>query len=256
MNLEILYFIVTLLATTVGAIAGIGGGIIIKPALDAMGNYDVSTIGVLSAITVLSMATVSTAKYIKSGVKMDMNIIILSIGAVIGGIIGKVSFSLFADTVSDGIAKVVQASILVLLLIFVFFRKYYPHFKVEHRSVIAFAGFFMGAMSSFLGIGGGPINIVIICIIFSSCVKDAAVYSIFVIFFSQLASVISTAISPGFYTYELKVLMFMIPAAIIGGFAGAHFNRKFSKHFSETIFNILMVSILALNLYNIVVYLL
>lgn len=254
--MEILYFIVTLLATTVGAIAGIGGGIIIKPALDAMGTYDVSTIGVISSITVLSMATVSTAKYIKSGMKMDIKIIILSIGAVSGGILGKFTFEIFAGAVSDGIAKVIQAGILAMLLIFVFFRKYYPHFKVENRIVIAFAGLFMGAISSFLGIGGGPINIVIICMIFSSCVKDAAVYSIFVIFFSQLASVISTAVSPGLYTYELKVLLFMIPAAVIGGFAGAHFNRKFSKRFSETVFNILMVSILALNVYNIVAYLL
>jgi len=254
--LELLYFIITLLATTAGAISGFGGGIIIKPALDAMRTYDALTIGAISSITVLSMATVSTAKYIKSGMKMDIKIIILSIGAVIGGVLGKFTFELFAGAVSDGIAKVVQASILALLLIFVFFRKYYPHFKVENKILIASAGLFMGAISSFLGIGGGPINIVIICIIFSSCVKDAAVYSIFVIFFSQLASVISTAISPGLGAYDLKVLLFMIPAAVIGGFAGAHLNRKFSKHFSEIVFNTLMVSILALNVYNIVVYLL
>ena len=48
-------FLVCFLASVVGAICGIGGGVIIKPVLDAFGIMDVATISFLSGCTVLSM---------------------------------------------------------------------------------------------------------------------------------------------------------------------------------------------------------
>lgn len=62
--MTIIYFAISLLASIVGAICGVGGGIIIKPALDAMGTLDVSAINFLSACTVLSMSVVSVVKSI------------------------------------------------------------------------------------------------------------------------------------------------------------------------------------------------
>ena len=37
-------FLVSFLASTAGAICGIGGGVIIKPVLDSLGIYSVSTV--------------------------------------------------------------------------------------------------------------------------------------------------------------------------------------------------------------------
>lgn len=53
------YFLIALLATTAGAMTGMGGGVIIKPLLDLLGDYDAATIGVLSALTVFVMSLVS-----------------------------------------------------------------------------------------------------------------------------------------------------------------------------------------------------
>ncbi|MBQ2105458.1 MAG: sulfite exporter TauE/SafE family protein, partial [Lachnospiraceae bacterium] len=55
----VLVFAICFLASVIGAICGIGGGVIIKPALDAFGIMDVSTISFLSGCTVLSMTTYS-----------------------------------------------------------------------------------------------------------------------------------------------------------------------------------------------------
>ena len=244
------YFIVTLIATVIGAIAGLGGGIIIKPTFDALGGFDVSTIGILSSITVLCMAFISTAKYIKSGIKLDFKIVILSMGAVIGGFLGKIFFDFLYKMVVDSTAKGIQAIMLIILLVFVLFRKLYPHFNIKNKSVILIVGLVMGMVSSFLGIGGGPINVVAICIVFSVSVRDAAIYSIFVILFSQLSNVIATAITPGLQSYNLSVLIFMIPAAILGAFIGSYLNRKLSEKFVEYIFNTVMIIILLMNIYN------
>ena len=53
----LLVFAVCFCSCIVGAICGIGGGVMIKPALDALGIMDVATISFLSGCTVLSMST-------------------------------------------------------------------------------------------------------------------------------------------------------------------------------------------------------
>ena len=56
--MSLLYFLIALGATTVGALTGMGGGVIIKPLCDVIGTYDAQTIGVLACITVFSMDSV------------------------------------------------------------------------------------------------------------------------------------------------------------------------------------------------------
>ena len=87
----ILFFLISFFASIVGAICGIGGGIIIKPVMDAFGVLDVSVINFLSGCTVLSMTTYSVCK---SFVAKDSSVNMktgtpLAIGAAIGGLIGK-----------------------------------------------------------------------------------------------------------------------------------------------------------------------
>lgn len=48
----LIYFLVALLSTICGSIDGLGGGVIIKPVLDFLGDYNIETIGVLSASTI------------------------------------------------------------------------------------------------------------------------------------------------------------------------------------------------------------
>jgi hypothetical protein len=50
----ILLFFVSLLASIVGSISGIGGGVIIKPVMDSFSLFPVSTINFLTSCTVLS----------------------------------------------------------------------------------------------------------------------------------------------------------------------------------------------------------
>ena len=51
----IIVFAVCLAASVIGGICGIGGGVIIKPVLDAMGVMSVSALQFLSGLTVLGM---------------------------------------------------------------------------------------------------------------------------------------------------------------------------------------------------------
>ena len=114
----ILFFLISFFASIIGAICGIGGGIIIKPVMDAFGVLDVSVINFLSGCTVLSMTTYSVCK---SFVAKDSSVNMktgtpLAIGAAIGGLIGKELFSMVASLfASPNTAGAVQAFVLLLI---------------------------------------------------------------------------------------------------------------------------------------------
>ena len=92
--MSILAFLVSFLASTAGAICGIGGGVIIKPTLDLFQMASVSTISFLSGCTVLSMSLYSVGRGLlahdstvdfKTGTP-------LALGAAIGGVFGTQLF--------------------------------------------------------------------------------------------------------------------------------------------------------------------
>ena len=65
----LIFFLVALGASAVGAICGIGGGVIIKPVLDLLHLETVSAISFLSGCTVLSMSCYSVGKSLLAGEK-------------------------------------------------------------------------------------------------------------------------------------------------------------------------------------------
>ena len=60
--MSVVVFLVSFLASTVGAVCGIGGGVIIKPMLDLLHIGSVQTISFLSGCTVLSISSYSVIK--------------------------------------------------------------------------------------------------------------------------------------------------------------------------------------------------
>ena len=55
-------FLIVLFACTLGAISGLGGGIIIKPLMDALGGFSAATVNDMASITILTMTIVSIIK--------------------------------------------------------------------------------------------------------------------------------------------------------------------------------------------------
>ncbi|MFD2627560.1 sulfite exporter TauE/SafE family protein [Oceanobacillus kapialis] len=254
----ILYFIIGLLASTLGAIAGLGGGVIIKPVLDFFGDFDLPTIGVLSAGTVLAMATVSLIKLRNKEVKVDKVISsVLAVGSILGGVVGKSIFNVIAVTLNIPTATaIIQSSVLALLLtlVFIYFLKKdnIRSFAFKNRVAIFAIGFVLGFLSAFLGIGGGPLNVTVLILLFSMTAKKAAVNSIFIIFFSQLSALLLIAFTTGYAEYDLSMLLYMIPGGILGGIIGSTITVKLSNKQIEKLFHVTILIIILINLYNIV----
>lgn len=255
---ELIYFLVGLISTTVGAISGIGGGVIIKPVLDMLGDYDIASIGVLSAFTVFSMSVVSLGKNIKNKVNLDgKRTISLAIGSILGGVVGKEAFQIFLNVLNNEILAQKLQSIILLLLMLTVLILYSKEgkikgFKIESLSICFIVGLILGITASFLGIGGGPLNVIVLMYILGMNAKTSAINSIFIIFFSQGSKLLTILLNEGFLVYNLEVVAYMIVGGMLGGFLGSNLSKNIKKKDVKNTFKLCMITIISFNLYNII----
>ena len=111
-------------------------------------------------------------------------------------------------------------------------------------------GLALGVMSSFLGIGGGPINLMVLGYFFSMGTKDAALSSLYIIMFSQITSLVQTFATGKIPEMEISYLVFMIAGGILGGTIGSRINKKISERGVDKLFIFLMGVIVLINIYN------
>ena len=252
--LMFVFSIVVLVATIVGSISGIGGGVLIKPVMDASFPLTTSQISFLSGTTVLTMTIVSLLRSRKD-LKLDLRTLILAIGGAVGGIAGKQVFDIVKKAAgNDAFVGLVQNIIMVILTgaVFVYTLKKAniktKNFKNPIFSLIV--GLFLGVLSSFLGIGGGPINLMVLSYIFSLDTKNSALASLFIIFFSQLFSLVSSVVTNTIPTFDWPMLLMMMACAVIGSTLGRMFSKKMDNKAVDKLFMALMAVIIALSIYN------
>lgn len=272
----IYYFIfpiVVIIASIVGAIAGIGGGVIIRPVLDAFGYFDTAEItNMISTMCVVFGTSTSIIRHISSKTKIEnrKTAVFLGIGAVVGGIAGQLLFQFVKDASNKDVLIIVQSSILILLLIFVlvYMQIFLPKGKTLHINnfiVTIIIGIFLGICSTFLGIGGGPINVAVLLLFFGMSMKQAAINSLITIIFSQLAKIVMAACDGTFVTLftldQLPTvadqnwwifLIILVPISIIGSLLGTWFNKKMSNKGVQIVYTATTVAIILINVYLII----
>ena len=252
-----IFFLVSFLASVAGAICGIGGGVVIKPVLDMLGLETVAAISFLSGCTVLSMSCYSVTRSLAKG---DSGVDLrtgtpLALGAALGGLAGKQLFelvrSLFAD---QGMVGAVQAACLGVItlgtLVYTISKSRISTHKVAAAPVCVAIGLALGVMSSFLGIGGGPINLVVLYFFFSMDTKTAAANSLYIILFSQICNLLTTLCTGAVPPFRWPVLALMAAGGIGGGIIVRKLNRQMENQSVERLFIGLMGVIICISLFN------
>ena len=268
------YLIIILFATLAGATCGMGGGVIIKPLLDAISSYTTFQINLVSSICVLAMALSSIVKHCIGKTKcLWKTAVCASMGSLIGGICGEfifdavrhqatAAFGKSADYQIKIIQNSVLASLLVCVLIFMLVKKPKNVYEQSNKRVIAVfvCSCVLGIISTFLGIGGGPINVCVLCIAMKSNMKEVTLYSLLTIFWAQVAKHIKLVVTGGFtnnVVFDASLtwwIMLVIAAvAVIGGIVGAIVNKKFPVKVVSCVYYAVIVLVIILNVYNIVI---
>ena len=81
--------------------------------------------------------------------------------------------------------------------------------------------------------------------------KIAAENSLYVIFFSQIASLISTLVTGSVPDFQPRVLLLMVAGGIAGGICVRAINKKINEKTVDKLFIALMLLMIVINIYNI-----
>ncbi len=254
--MELVLAFTVFVATIIGSISGIGGGVIIKPVMDAICNMPASEISFLSGTTVLTMTVVSLLRSYMGGTRVEKRGVPLAIGGAIGGLAGKYLFDLSVSAVPSDAVSLIQNIIMVALTLIVLVyhvnKERVEKKDIKSYSFSLFMGAVLGVFSSFLGIGGGPINIMVLSYFFSMDAKTSALCSLFIIFFSQLVSLLRSVVTNSVPDFEWGLLALMMVFAVIGANLGRWATRKMDNKAVDKLFMILLVVITLISLYNVV----
>ena len=241
--------IVSLAASLAGGLCGVGGGVVIKPALDAFGWASISTIGFLSTCTVLAMTVYSVGKSLTAGDSViDLRIgTPLAIGSALGGVAGKAAYSalagLFAHPNRIGAIQAVVLGIMTIgCLIYTVKKDHIRTHRCRGMVLCFFLGLVLGFFSSFLGIGGGPFNLVVLYFFFSMDTKTAVAHSIYMI--------LLTTVVEGIPPFSWPTLLLMMLGGVLGGVFGRKINNRIDNRAVEKLFLGMMVLIILICVYN------
>ena len=253
----------------IGAIVGIGGGIIIVPTLIFLGEHALlhgitpqTAIGT-STVILISTGLSASIAYIKNRQADLKNAFIFMIGIIPGAIVGAY-FSQFLTIHSFnlyfGMFLIFMSIILMVRNRFkpikLFQNEAYTKSftdkegKVYHYSIApipaVIATFFVGCLTGLFGIGGGALMTPLMIIVFLMPPHIAVGTSMIMIFVSSLTGATSHIIQ-GHVMWGYAVIL--IIASIIGANIGVKVNKNIK---SDTVVLLLRLILMALGVYLII----
>lgn len=230
-------FLISFLACSIGSLIGIGGGVIIVPLLLGMG-VPKELAAFSSSAAVLAMAILSSITYKKRNQGSIKTAALMGIGSIPGSTIGVA----INKMVSQEIFDLLFATVIILLIIVMVIKSKLPPIKLKGW-VIPIIGVFVGILSGTFGIGGGPIIVPCLLVLFSFNHREASATSVYITLITT-ANALLTHIVNG--NTDMSLAIFMIPAAIIGSKFGTYYNKKVK----EGTANLLFISVLIMIFIN------
>ena len=174
----------------------------------------------------------------------------IAVSSAVGGVIGKMLFNRLGSVFPDAeLVGAVQAAVLIVLAVLVLAytlnKARIKGLKLENAWAQALIGFCAGACWSFLGIGGGPFNLAILVFFFAMESKPAAQASLFIIAFSQTASLIYTLA-----TGSVPAFLPMAAMAVLGSVVGRRLLRRMDSAAVDKLYVFALVLIIVICTYN------
>ncbi|WP_188206598.1 sulfite exporter TauE/SafE family protein [Alkalibacillus aidingensis] len=264
----ILLFVVGLISSFIGSIAGLGGGVIFVPALLFLAEFNEGftwvnpqNVVAMSLIVMVFTGLSATLTFLKRK-RVDVYSGSLFLTGSIPGALTGVYVNQFVaiDTFQ------LYFGLLMLLVVSMFFVKkkllknpsepiektgrFYVNrtFDLSGKEtsysysmiVGIMIAFFVGMMSGLFGVGGGSLMVPAMILLFGFPAHIAAPTSMFMIFFSSMVSSSAHIVAGNvLWLYTLA----SIPGAWLGGYLGAVVNQRLNSRVIEWILRIIMIVI-------------
>jgi len=227
----IIIFLFSILAGTIGAILGIGGGIIIVPMLISLG-IDIKFAIPASLLAIFFNSLTSTIIY------SNKKIVNFSLGLKVGilGITGALLGSYTFLIIDKKILYFVFSIITIILAIFILNKE-----KIIKPRKIYFLIFLGGGyISNLLGVGGGILFTPVLHVLFNLSLKESVATSLLAIGFVTFVGIILYSIEK---FIALNVAIPAILGIIMGAYIGSKIMLKIKEIYQKTLVLILLTII-------------
>ncbi|RDW18700.1 hypothetical protein CWR48_10270 [Oceanobacillus arenosus] len=255
--------LIGIMTAFIGAVAGIGGGVILVPSLFFMQSIseDFSwatpqAIVGISLVTMIFTGLSSTLTYVK-GKRIDYRTgVLFLIGSIPGGAVG----AWLNQFINADVFLLYFGMIMIAISLLMFIKRnrsittldtkmsgvrsitlhginYQYRIPVLGAIILSLC---VGILSGLFGIGGGSIIVPAMILLFSVPAHIATATSMFMIFFVSITGSI-THLALGNILWEYAI--FFIPGAWIGGRIGAWLNQRLPGKMLEWILRILLIII-------------
>ncbi len=194
---------------------GIGGGTVLVPLLLLLG-YEIK---VAIGISVIQMTFSSIYGSYLNNKKGTLDIsMVLYIG--VGGFIGALFSGMITAAFSERTLEFVFLSFAIFALLRLFFKtQEHKEQKEVHKLLLVLIGFFLGALSMTIGVGGSIILIPVLVGFLHVPLKKAVSAGLFFVVFSSVSGLIAHSVEENI-DYERGVVIGF--ASLIGVYAGIH----------------------------------
>lgn len=243
-----------------GALAGIGGGVLLVPLLTGLFDLPIHIAIGASLMSVLATSSVAAAAYLRQGIVHLRLALILQTTTVVGAIIGSLTASRLEERVLAGLFALLMAG-----LVFNFLRREKPapaDAATHTRGRIRLSGSFIdprlrkpisyrvrnaeiglvtsaaaGTLSGMLGIGGGVIQVPLMVSVMGVPIRAAAATSSYMIGLTAVAS-LSVYLAAGFF--DPKVAVSVMSGTMAGAYIGSRLQGRVDSSILRWLFILIM----------------
>lgn len=233
-------FILTLLGIFVGFISGffgIGGGLIIVPAMLFLG-YDMKAAIGISIMQMMFTSLFGSFLNYKKKMFQLQDVIFVGLGGIAG--------AAFSGLIVTIIPVLYLKLFLILSLLISIIRLFYVNIQqakeeCKNKVLLTFLGFVIGAFGTSIGLGGALFLIPILVGFLGFDIKKAVSIGLFFVTFTSVSAFISMS-SHGLINYNDGFLLGV--SGLIGVYFGTDFAGKANKKLQKTLLLILYIIML------------
>ncbi|MDP8905044.1 MAG: sulfite exporter TauE/SafE family protein [Chloroflexota bacterium] len=255
---ELLVFVAAIFAGAFGALAGIGGGLIIVPLLTIALGVDIKLAIAASLLGVIAVSTGAAASFLGSGLADRRLGLTLLLATAAGGILGGYTAALL----DDRLLSAIFAAVLVLVAVQMVRGRRRPaaaivglpsglefessyvepttgeqvDYRVRRVGLGAGASVLAGALSGLLGVGGGVVNVPTMNVVMGVPIRVALTTSTYMLGATAAASAVI------YYSRGLIDPLLAAPV-VVGVFIGARQGARIAYRIAQPVLQVAFVAV-------------
>lgn len=251
--MNVLYFLIVVFANIIGSFSGMGGGIIIKPLVSIVSHLPLQTVIFYSNLSIIVMCLTSFVYgQAKKTTHYGRDALYVCLGSLGGGLIGSFLLNFFMQNLVH-VLKPLQIFITIATIVAGIWYQFKgkPTAKQWEKPVeILSIGGVMGFFSILLGIGGGPLNVLLLMMLMHFPLKKATSYSLISVLGSVSVRLAMNFIHLGQIEHNFLTMLIFMASALVGAICGIFIKRHMSMKNFKTLYVSTLVGVIVLNIVN------